>query len=117
MADIFDQKEQKPPAGVEDDLRFSYRAVFLGNGTKADGRRVLCDLIDQTHLFKAFMSEGVSAEVGEAKREIGLYILAILGLAPSHAENTLDSMDTLVRLFAANKRASEKAARGETDDT
>lgn len=104
-----------PRIGVEDNLRRSYRAVFLGKGNEADGRRVLADLLGQTNVFSSFGS--LSPEAGEAKREIGLYILVILGLVQSESESTLDSLETLTRLLSINKREAEKCTSEEkTDD-
>jgi hypothetical protein len=102
--------ETIPQQGVESDLRRSYQSTFFGSPTKSEARRVFCDLLAQTNIFSAFAGEGLTPEAGEAKREIGLYLLAMVGMAPSDTADIFSSMDSLVRMFAKNNKAAKAAA-------
>lgn len=100
-------KGNQRPRGVEDSLRQAYQTVFMGTPTKAQQRQVFCDILAQTQIFTAAKTRGISPEDSESKREIGLYLLTVLGMAPSESKDIFDSMEHLVRLFAKNNRSNK----------
>ena len=96
---------------VDVDLRESYQKVFFGIAEPTDKKRVFCDLLSQTGFLSSSTITGETPEAAEARRSVGLYMLSVLGLAPSNKEDIFESMQTLVGLFAQNKSANETLRR------
>lgn len=106
-------RQQILSSRVEDTAREAYHAVFFGKPTAAQQRKVFSDLLAQTHVFTAGRQVGLSAEEVESKREIGLYFLTMVGLAPTETQDIFSSMDKLVRMFAQNNRNTKNQAEAE----
>lgn len=100
---------------VDHELRESYRKVFFGLAEPADKRRVFCDLLAQTNFLSTSMTTGETPEASEAKRGVGLYLLTVVGLAPSTKEDIFESLREMTRLFSANQNANELKRRKQHD--
>lgn len=100
-------------------LSKAYKNVFLGSSTAQEGQLVLTDLINQCNIFKVNLKSAEEALILEAKKSIGIYLFAQVGLTAEYGgEVDLMQLGNITQVLAstdAYMRTIHQPKEGEQD--